>query len=376
MESAGVVELERLETMLLEREQLVPTRSRREVLDALAWLIERRREPGHWGEEDVGATALAVIAIANWSERTPEGKRAVRRQGADDLIVDLAPSLAWLARRADAAGAYATPWYSAVALQAFAAAGESATEPAQRTVASLMSLDPRDGQRWFNHVHHAAQVLEALNAVGMPSEVLAPWADTVAEYVDKDLGAYVCGQALHALVVPAGRGAADFEEIVAYLEGYLRSAPLTLPRFVDSLPALHALCLVDNERDSAAEVVLDKTRELFNKYEPASGWYSNPWYTALALVTLHEIDSDRQIVIDSNSLHDAFRTARRGMPRQERRLRRQAAALSAGLVGLIAVLIALVVLGLWNTPIATIATGIVAGPLALWLANSLRKLLI
>jgi hypothetical protein len=365
--------LDYLEQKLLKREHIVETRNRVEIKSTVEWLVRHRRPGGYWGDEDLGATALAAIALAGWRVPIDVGGIRVKPGDANYPELDLTSTFRWLAEQATPDGAYPTPWYSAVVLQSFAAADLLNFPAAQKTLAHLRGLDPLDDQRWAQDTHHAAKILESLILAGEPRPLLDIWSQTVKRNIKVSAGAYVCGQALHSLLLLEGAVSADVEFVIEYLASYLKATKLTLPSFLDSLPALQALAMLSSTRPELRELVLDKGRELFSKHTLRNAWYSSAWYTAQALVVLHGVDADRQIIIERIVLDDAFATAKRDLPKKLRRAVRQTCLLTALFMGLVFTLIEFIEYGLLSNTLVSLVLGLVGSPVLIWNIIALYK---
>jgi hypothetical protein len=252
---------------------------------------------------------------------------------------ELLASADWLASRAQN-GRWQTPWYSAVAVQALLAAGHQGPQLEQGR-RYLESLDPHDAHEWSGKVHHAAQVLTALARLDPAHPKLAAWADCITGKLDGRVEPYVCGQAVHALLISTTTSPSDLS-VVSSLQEYLERTPLSKASFLGYAPALLALAIAKRGDDP---VVSEKAVELFSKIEDVS-WYRDAEMTAWALITLHEVSSLTQVVIDKASFNDAFAAAHREhaeIPARERGERRKAAVyavvLTLQVLGLIAVIV-------------------------------------
>lgn len=247
---------------------------------------------------------------------------------------ELLDSANWLASRARN-GRWQTPWYSAVAVQALLVAGYQGPE-LDHGRDYLEALDPSDAHEWTGKVHHAAQILTALEMLDPSHPRLAEWADCITRQLDGAVEPYVCGQAVHALLMSTTRSASDLS-VVPSLEEYLERTPLSKASFLGYTPALLALAIAKAGDDP---LVSEKAVELFAKIEGVS-WYRDAEMTAWALITLHEVSSLVQVVIDKRSFNEAFAAAHeehKSIPARERKERQRAA--------LYAVLLVLQVLGL------------------------------
>jgi hypothetical protein len=319
--------LQRLGDGLSSHLQVVDlTRDEPRVQDAVSWLLNVRHGEGYWGHRSPAITATCCLAIAEW--RPPDAEHV------------LGLSAEWLLEQADD-GRWETLWDSAVALHAVLAAGRS-DDP--RTRSALEHLRRSEPRLATGRPHHAAQVLALAQSARWPSQLHRRWTAQVRRELPTRRDPYVAGQAVHALLA-TGTTPDDLSVELDALAEYLRSTPLSTAAFLDHAAALRALAA-----SGGHEAVVDETiDEMFGSAWRRDGsWYHDPWYTAWALLALHEVRAVRRVVVeqprfnaymaDAAAMVEVLRDDEQRATRREHRDRLRIVgwilALEAGVVGL------------------------------------------
>lgn len=321
------------------------------VSQALDWLVANRADEGYWGYRSTAVTALSAVAIAAW-----------RPSEAGEV---LAPTAEWLCTQADD-GAWETPWDSAVALVAVYLSGFEGEPAARRASERMLAVDPSED--WRGRVHHAAQVLNAHAVLGASQDRRDSWSDALARLVSIDDGPYVCGQAIHALLVNGRRNPADFREEIEMLGSFLDRTPLSTSAFLDHAAALQALAATEEHSDVVGRT-LDKM--FAASFRRDGSWYHEPWYTAWALLALREAEGVRRIIVEAPAFNrtirqaeeavDAIETAEKDAHQTEVRQRRITALLGFAVA---ADLGALVTVGvLWSDTDSLLVSGVLVSML-------------
>lgn len=293
---------------------------------AVDWLVAVQDPEGFWGYRSPAVTATCCVAIATWR---PTRAEALLGRAAD-----------WLLDQA-VDGRWETVWDSAAAVTAITLAGGLRNDRVQRAVDRLRSLDPGASA---GRPHHCAQVLGAAAVLGWSAADKEPWVDCMTTDLDARSGCYVIGQAAFGLLL-AGRPTSDVAEVLDHLAAYLTETPLSSAALLDHTAALRALAAAGTHTD-----VVDRSiDELFGSaFRRDGSWYHDPWYTAWALLALHEASSVRRVVVEQPRLNDYLAHAERSVVtvrrielrrgHQEHRARRQVLLatllIEAGLIGI------------------------------------------
>lgn len=124
---------------------------------ALDWLELVRHPDGYWGYRSPAVTGTCVAAVTTW-------RPAIAERG-------LQSSAEWLLAQADD-GSWETVWDSAVALGAVANCGLQHDPRARRAIERLATLPP---SACAGKPHHAAQVLNAAEAIDLDHDARAVW---------------------------------------------------------------------------------------------------------------------------------------------------------------------------------------------------------
>lgn len=318
------------------------------------WLEAARSPQGYWGVEDVAVTALSMLAVARWRPLDAQKRLA-------------APAM-WLTDQSDH-GAWETPWDTAVALQALHAAGHRSHPTAEAARRHVRSLDTSNEQVWGQGVHHAAQVLRALNVAGADSLELEQWSWCVQRHLSPDQDIYVCAQAVYALIESGTVDPDEIRDEIDLLAGYLQHGGRPSEGGLrDYAPAVQALSVIPAYGDLVAETV----GSILAAYTDKRAWYRDPRHTAWALIAIHEAGQVAEVVIDKPHFNRAFATAFREIPTEQRRERVMSALWAAALVAQLAV--AAAVVALWNESESLIVNGVLIGALSLSIPFSMRSL--
>lgn len=325
------------------RTQQSPMVDQPEIARAIEWLKGCRRDDGYWGEKQDGTTALALLTLNSWAnagyEVDPTGAASAVRAA---TAFESEPTARWIANQADGYGRWLTPWYTGIAVQALCAAGYRGPE-LHRGIEQIKTFDPENPQMWHDRVHHAAQILGALGMTGTDPRARDAWAKCILRHATVDLAPYVCGQAVHALLLWTTTPPRDLSPLTDMLAAYLRRTALSKSAFMDYAPSLYALALVDEQHvPGHRELISEKAQELFSRMEHGS-WYRDAELTAWALLSLYHVGSVTQVVVDKGSFNVAFDTAMKSLPASQRRERLEVALLTMvitlGLVGVVGVAI-------------------------------------
>jgi hypothetical protein len=276
--------LHRLRVDLDGHHQVVDLSERGEqrIRSAIEWLLAVRHQDGYWGYRSPAVTATCCQAIALW--RPVEAEALLR------------PTAEWLLSQAHG-GTWETTWDSGAVLAAVCSAGLSRDPRAQEAAAALARLAPDDTA---GQPHHGAQVLSAALLCDWPPAKKQRWADGLLQDLDPRHGPYVLGQAAYGLL-SVGRPVGDMQDTLDRLAEYLTDTPPSTAAFLDHTAALRALARAGTHPD-----VVDRTIDkMFGAAHRRDGsWYHEPWYTAWALLALHEASSVRRVVVEQPRLDD------------------------------------------------------------------------
>ena len=249
---------------------------------ALQWLLATRSGRGYWGYQSPAVTATNCLAIAAWKPAE-----------ATSLI---GPSIAWLLEQSDETG-WETLWDTAVSLAAITSASQSRSSGVQELVNRLVDNGPENAKP-----HHAAQVLLLGVENRWDLTVQRQWADRVRDTLNQRDGSYVLGQAVHALIA-SGDSPSELDTELGWLSDYLIDTPLSTSAFLDHASALRALAISGAYSDTVDHTV----DEFFGDAHRRDGsWYHEPWYTAWALLALHEVRSVRRYVVEQPAMNRYF----------------------------------------------------------------------
>lgn len=266
-------------------------RGERRITRAIDWLISVRHGEGYWGYRSPAVTATCTLAIALWRPAEAE--------------VLLGPNAQWLLTQADD-GRWETVWDSGAAVAAIYAAGVG-TDPRSR--AAMQRLASQQPEESTGRPHHCAQVLAASMFGDWVPTMQDPWVDRIVEDLDTRVGCYVLGQAVFGLL-SAGRPPSEMTDVLGHLADHLHRIPWSTATFLDHAASLRALARAETHTD----VVERAVDGLFGSaYRRDGSWYHDPWYTAWALLALHETSSVRRVVIEQPCLDDYLARAERSI---------------------------------------------------------------
>jgi hypothetical protein len=276
--------LHRLRVDLDGHHQVVDLSERGEqrIRSAIEWLLAVRHPDGYWGYRSPAVTATCALAVALW--RPVEAEALLR------------PSAEWLLSQAQG-GTWETTWDSGAAVAAVCSAGMTRDPRAQEAMTALAQLPPEATE---GRPHHGAQLLGAALLCDWPPAKKQRWADSLMRELDPKFGPYVLGQTAYGLL-SVGRPVADLQPTLDHLADYLTNTPTSTAAFLGHTAALRALARAGTHPD-----VVDRTIDnMFSAAHRRDGsWYHEPWYTAWALLALHEASSVRRVVVEQPRLDD------------------------------------------------------------------------
>lgn len=251
---------------------------------AVDWLLATRNQvDGYWGYRSAAVTATCIVAVAIWRPSPPPP--------------DLQDAGKWLVSQA-VDGRWETVWDSGMAMSALEVLGQMRPNVAGAATKNIYDLHPA---RESIPAHHCAQVLLWHLTANAPLSQRQIWIDATLKALHPHAGPYVIGQAIHALVVAGVNPANDtITSFVDPLAEHLRQTPLSTSALLDHTAALRALAVVPGHE----EVVDLAVDSLFSSALRSDGsWYHDPWYTAWALLALHEVRSVRRYVVEQPTMH-------------------------------------------------------------------------
>lgn len=250
--------------------------------DAVAWLLQTRASEGYWGYRSPAVTSLCLLAIAKWRPGLPSLQLLSTRQ----WLIDQSSGWMW-----------ETLWDTAVALTALHRSDLLTPVEARAATTRLTQVNLDE---CLPPAHHCAQVLQFLTATGADNSTRLTWVEATRTALSDNSGPYVTGQAIQALLM-CGEEPDPMSIQLSKLEEHVNLTPLSTSSFLDHAAALGALSL-DPRRGTTTAFAVDL---LFGSAHRRDGsWYHEPWYTAWALLALHDVRHVQRYIVEQPRMVD------------------------------------------------------------------------
>lgn len=286
----AVVRLEsaRIATVLhRQREVITITREDSRIARAIAWLLDTQEASGAWNNDNIAATAIVVLALAELSE--PVAKWQI----ASDVKESCDRAATFLCDQYFGTRFEHTIWDTSMTVRALCASGRSRSDVVERQIAWLKDLDITEMRA---RPHHLAQRVLAFLAAGAPASAVLDAANEIVDLLTSDSGRhspYVLGQTAEAL--RATNVTAPLAALNDDLLDFLSNASVDSANFVNICAAVRGLSPPDTA--AIAENVRTNVASLFGDtcFRADGTWYHDPTATAWALRALTPFS--REIVI-------------------------------------------------------------------------------